>query len=287
MEYKLILRYPGGKKKIAKVIVRIIKSWLDTTAGDVEYCEPFFGGGAVGFGVIKECPGFSRYWLNDGDPAMACLWRSIVERADSLRILLGCFEPSVGYFKFYKKLLRKINSPEDLDGHDPVSVSLMKISLHQMSYSGLGTMAGGPIGGVEQTGTNDVGCRYDGERIAKSVYSARDLLTSVPLHPDICTCVDFENTFAAGGDGIYYADPPYYKAGPGLYQAAFKPEDHVRLAETLRAEDRPWLLSYDRHPVIEDLYSGWASVREIPIGYSINRPVRSSEWLISNRSFEF
>jgi DNA adenine methylase len=280
------MRYPGGKAKVAHTIVAIIRNWFDLSGGTPEYREPFFGGGAVGLRVVRECPEFSRYWLNDYDPAMACLWRAVVERPSSLRLILGLFEPSVGYFRYYKRLLKRVDRPEDLVGYDPVSVAAMKVALHQMSYSGLGTMAGGPIGGVDQSGKYDVGCRFDADRIAKRVYEARDLLASVSLHPEVCTCLDFEAVFTAGGDAVFYLDPPYYKAGPGLYQASFTHHDHVRLADVLRGDDRPWLLSYDRHPVIEGLYGGWAFIQEIAISYSINGAVRSSELLISNRPID-
>src|SRR5437762_1386876 len=98
----MIMRYPGGKTKVARKIVAVIRGWVDATGGAREYRAPFLGGGAVGLGVIRACPGLSRYWFNDADPAVACLWRSVVERAASLRLLLGCLEPSVGYFRFYK-----------------------------------------------------------------------------------------------------------------------------------------------------------------------------------------
>jgi site-specific DNA-adenine methylase len=84
-----ILRYPGGKSKIAKTITNIIRTWLESAEGSPEYREPFFGGGAVGLRVVRECPEFSRYWLNDYDPAMACLWRAVVERPSSLRLILA------------------------------------------------------------------------------------------------------------------------------------------------------------------------------------------------------
>jgi DNA adenine methylase len=281
----VILRYPGGKGKVAKTIVDILKSRLGAGDAPTEYREPFFGGGAVGLRVIKECPELSRYWINDRDPAMACVWRAVVQRPESLRVILGCLEPSVAYFGFYKRLLKGINLTENLGDYDSVAVAAMKVACHAMSFSGLGTMSG-PIGGASQTGAYDVGCRYDAERIARNVYEARDLLGSVTLHPEVCTCLDFEEVIVAGGDAVYYIDPPYYKAGPALYQAAFSHEDHIRLAELLRHEDRPWLLSYDTHPAIADLYGGWASVREIPISYSIHGAVKSAEWLISNFEFD-
>jgi DNA adenine methylase len=213
---------------------------------------------------------------------MACLWRAIVDQPASLRLILGCLEPSVAYFNLYKKVLLGVTHPDDLSDFDPVSVAAMKVACHQMSYSGLGTMAGGPIGGAGQASKYDVGCRFDAARIARNIATARDILTSVELHLDVCTSLDVEEVVRAPGEAIMYLDTPYYKAGPALYQVAFTHDDHVRLAQILRHEGRPWLLSYDRHPVIEELYGTWASVEEVSISYLINGAVRSSELLISN-----
>lgn len=278
----MLLRYPGGKTKVAKQIVRVIEECLDAHDEITEFREPFFGGGAVGLRLIRECQQISRAWLNDADPAMACLWRSVVEHPRSMRVILGCLEPSVAYFDFYKELLLGISRPEDLDHHDPAAVASMKIAVHRMSYSGLGTMAGGPIGGKSRAGTDDVGCRYNPERIAKSIATARDLLGRVELRPEVCTCLDFEDVVRAPGAAIFYLDPPYYRRGPELYQFAFGHDDHIRLAGLLRAESRPWLISYDRHPVIEELYGGWASITEFPITYTIHGTVRTAELLIRN-----
>jgi hypothetical protein len=68
-----------------------------------------------------------------------------------------------------------------------------------------------------------------------------------------------------------------------LYQHYFHHEDHVRLASILRQEGRPWLLSYDRHPVIAELYSGWSKIDEVPVTYSTGKPTTKVEYLISNR----
>lgn len=277
-----IIRYPGGKTKLAAKLVGTIRNHLDAAGVIAEYREPFFGGGGVGLRVLCDCPEFARAWLNDADPAMACLWRSIAREPASMRLILGCLEPSVAYFRLYKKLLRGIDRPEDLAPYDPTSVACMKVACHQLSYSGLGTMAGGPIGGESQASKYDVGCRYNPEGLGRGVAAANKLMAGVELRPEVCTCLDFEEILRAPGDAFVYLDPPYFKAGPGLYQVAFAHDDHVRLAHALRDETRPWLLSYDRHPVIEDLYGGWATIEEVPITYSINGSVKTSELLIGN-----
>jgi DNA adenine methylase len=86
------------------------------------------------------------------------------------------------------------------------------------------------------------------------------------------------------GDAFFYCDPPYVKAGPHLYQVAFTQADHERLARRLRSEKRPWLLSYDDHPLIRQLYEGWSRIESLEVGYSINGCGKKNELLISNQS---
>ena len=84
---------------------------------------------------------------------------------------------------------------------------------------------------------------------------------------------------------VAYLDPPYIEKGPELYQFSFTEDDHRRLARVLRRESRPWLLSYDRHPLVDDLYRGWSHIDGLPMPYSGGGARQAVEYLISNRPF--
>ena len=49
----------------------------------------------------------------------------------------------------------------------------MKLAVHQMSFSGLGTRAGGPM-------TNRL-CRYNVDTLCSKIYACNEILTSVNL----------------------------------------------------------------------------------------------------------
>jgi site-specific DNA-adenine methylase len=73
-------------------------------------------------------------------------------------------------------------------------------------------------------------------------------------------CEDFAHTLErVPEDGFVYLDPPFYQQGQVLYKHAFQEEDHVRMARTLRSAAYRWVLSYDDHPAIRELYN-WASL---------------------------
>jgi DNA adenine methylase len=278
-----LLRYPGGKSNV----VGKINSRLQTLCADLspmaEYREPFLGSGAVAISFLKHQPGRPA-WLNDRDPAMATLWDCVLHRSARLKWLIEELGTvlSVGTFENYKRKLLTIADVDDLRRHDPSLVGLAKLAIHQASYSGLGTRSGGPLGGSVQRGVTKIDSRYNPELLCRKMNSCREILTTIRLRNATCTCVDFEKLFMPG-EAFFYLDPPYYKAGPDLYQHSFGHEDHLRLADLLRAETRPWLLSYDPHPVILNLYTGWSRIEKIEVPYSINGCAKKEELLISGR----
>src|SRR5262249_38928824 len=56
-----------------------------------------------------------------------------------------------------------------------------------------------------------------------------------------------------------YIDPPYYLQGNALYKHGMSEKDHERLAELLRKLRFRWVLSYDDHTRIRELYS-WTAI---------------------------
>ncbi len=275
----MLFRYPGGKKKIARQITKIIAGHLEQTAhANYEYREPFFGSGAIGFEVLNRIK-LRRAWFNDRDPAICCVWHQ-VRNPERLKAMLAEFVPSVASFFEFKGDLLAVTGITDVT--DGLLVAMKKIAIQQMSYSGLGTMAGGPIGGLKQQSDYSVGCRYSLPTLFRSIDTAADLLRRTETHPDVCSNLDFQKVIQAPGNAVMYLDPPYFEKGPDLYQFSFTVDDHARLASVLREEERPWLLSYDRHPAIEELYGGWAELGEVVLTYSINGANSKSEYLIAN-----
>lgn len=56
-----------------------------------------------------------------------------------------------------------------------------------------------------------------------------------------------------------YLDPPYVRGGDA-YQDKMSEQDHRDLAELLRNSKHQWVLSYDNHPLIKELYKDFVCV---------------------------
>lgn len=249
---KPLIRYPGGKSRMRDHIIK----HLDRFGSD-RYVEPFAGGLGVGLHVI---PGMKEAWINDADFNIYAMWHSVIHRPKELIELAAGFTPSVEAFREFKFRLAN-HKAEDL-----AQTGFMKMALHQISFSGLGERAGGPL--------RDVGSRWSFPRLKKQITLSHAILKKTK-----CTCMDFEAVLKEASGYVIYCDPPYYKRGNDLYAHRFSKADHLRLAEVLRHK-RQWILSYDNVASIKRLYTPFASIEELDVNYSITKPMQRRELII-------
>lgn len=94
-------------------------------------------------------------------------------------------------------------------------------------------------------------------------------------------------------DTIFYCDPPYYMLldkRPGsrcYYQCTFTQEDHRKLRDILKSISGKFILSYDNHTFIRQMYKGFNIKKTDPVTYSMNNrrnvPARRvNELIITN-----
>lgn len=250
----------------------------------IEYREPFFGAGGVAFPVIeyvnenREFLGSDiKFWFNDKDAGIVDLWNTVYSNPWFFDWRIDEFIPSVdAFFYFQDDLLNTHESQGEERG-------FRKLAIHQMSYSGLGTKAGGPIGGKKQASEYDVGCRWNPKSLKSAVKRYNKALRSVPLRWNGFTKCDFAQVIDYPGNCIIYVDPPYFHKGNELYQFGMSEDAHRCLADLLRKSPHPFILSYDDCPEVRDLYH-WADFDEISVNYSINGAVSKGELLIFNKN---
>lgn len=265
-----MFRYPGGKSKLVKYIQPYL---LERYNGSL--ISPFVGAGHVEVALLhKKSPKF--IWLNDIDAGISSIWKAIYSYPLKLLHKIGKYEPSVNDFYDFRITLSEIGIPKGVE--DITDVALMKLAIHQMSYSGLGVMAGGPIGGQSQSSRYNVGCRWNRSKLSQKIVDVNKLLQRAEVK---ITSWDFEEVLKdKRAVGLVYLDPPYVKKGTELYKFSFTEQDHWRLSELLYKRDR-WVLSYDDEEVIRRFYS-FAQVHEVPVNYSIKGARKTRELIITN-----
>ena len=272
--HRPFFRYPGGKAKLRHAILnRLVKL---SRHRDMQYREPFFGGGSVGLQLILDNPEIKRVWLNDLDVGVAALWTSILRYPDQFKKLIMDFRPSVGDFHKFRDRLLKITKPPK--GRDSiVRTGFEKLAIHQISYSGLGTKSGGPLGGDSQRSRYKIVCRWSPKSICQQVDSLHLQLKDLDIHGNRCTALDFADIIEDESQpALLYLDPPYYEKGSSLYQYGFNVRDHQRLAQALRRTKHSWLLSYDDCPEVRELY-GWAVLSPVIVTYGLTGSLHNGE----------
>lgn len=271
------LRYPGSKSKLKTHILREfpIDAWMHfSTLQQPSYIEPFFGSGAVGWTVLAGIPDGARVVINDKDYGIYCLWKTVRDEPDELISKVRAVTLSASLFAECK----------ETDGFldiDPVECGFRKLILHQMSFSGLGVKAGGPIGGADQTNkAYTINARWNVSEQIRQIQLKHRLMSRFDT---VVSCQDFEKVIKeeCNVPSIVYADPPYYLKGADLYKHPFSDSDHERLARVLQETNAKCIVSYDDHVEVRRLYRDW-SIKQVGTTYSICKARKNHELIIKN-----
>lgn len=226
-----MFRYPGSKAKQVNYLANFFPNYKFSLV------EPFCGTAALSLYMIKENR-VSDVTLSDADFGVASFWTMVKDNPLELEHFINTYIPSVDDFYALKSSIPK--SMED--------AAFRHLVLHQTSYSGLGAMAGGPIGGKLQKSKYTVDCRWSPKTLIKNLRTNNLLLNKVEVtieHADVFHMLNTHPT------KLFYLDPPYYVKGKELY---FLGEfNHLRLRDYLNERDG-WVLSYDDVPEIRELY---------------------------------
>lgn len=258
-----IFRYPGGKSKLLGRILPLIPL---KDSPQHTYIEPFVGGGSVALAVAQKWPSV-RLILNDSDANIYSFWKVIAcgDDRDVDRLLaLIRKRPTVSQF-------RRLKATEPATALDRAFRALF---FNRTTFGGMANS--GPLGGYDQRGTCGIGSRWNPRKLTTAIETARGLLRGRTT----VLSEDFERVIARADDRSFlYLDPPYYGPGNELYTSRWTDSDHVRLREALRGREN-WLLSYDAHPRIREIYR--VLMLLVGASYSIARNKRT-ELLLAQR----
>lgn len=266
-----LFRYPGGKSKLLKKIFPLIESRIKDSN---IYIDPFFGGGSSSLYVLETYTHIDKFIFSDLDLDLVNLWNTVIKSPHDLIKLINNYQPTVESFYEFKKDL------EVSKDQDPIISGFKKLVIHQLSYSGLGCKAGGPIGGINQTSTYKVDCRWSPKLLEKKIIKFNKLFLQRNVREiynlDFKDCINNYNF----PQGFTYLDPPYYIKGNELYLNGFSDKDHLDLQEVLTNFIGQWALSYDKVMYIENLYSHLATIHPLNVNYSITTSREKEEILI-------
>jgi DNA adenine methylase len=257
-----IIRYGGGKVFQAKSIL----PHLRVQRGGV-FCEPFVGGASVALAIAQkdyrrtlrnirtravDAPPL-QIILNDKDQGPAAFWGMIAESSDEE---FKTFRQRIAESVPTEELFKELGQVQYIDRPDIAYQFFMRNRM----------------------------CRVEshGKRRLTAIKSRCNLVNLLPQIDDARRVLrgrttvynlDFAEIIAmAQEDWTLYLDPPYYHAGNGIYvDFQMKEHKHVQLRDMLRTTPADWVLSYDLHPRIAELYDGFTLTHFLEVRYSMSK----------------
>ncbi len=235
------LRYPGGKTCIFKFVTKLLE---ENDMVGTNYAEPYAGGAGLALRLMMD-EYVNEIFINDLDPSIYAFWLAVLNNSDELCRWIENVEVSVRQWEEYKEIQRHYKTVEMLE------LAKSTFFLNRTNVSGV--ISGGPIGGVSQCGKYKIDVRFNKSELIKRIQDIARFAHRIHLSNQ--DGIDFLNSIEKRADNIFiYLDPPYYQKGSYLYMNAFKDADHQALAERVRQLKNKWMVSYDNHDFIIELY---------------------------------
>lgn len=241
------LRYPGGKRSIAKQLAEIITS---NTPID-NYIEPFAGGAGAALFLLFNGH-VKNIYLNDYDNFVSSFWYTLLHRKTDLVKLIKETRISITEYRKRKQIFNKKKNVSTLQK------GFTTLFLNRCNRSGI--LKAGPIGGYNQDGDWKINARFNKEKIIEKIELIYSKRNNIHVYNEDAVSL-MKNTIPTFGldltKTIIYLDPPYFEQGPSLYRMSYNNEQHIQLRDHLTNElNVNWILSYDNVPYINDLYKG-------------------------------
>lgn len=271
IRYDSPLRYPGGKSQLLGYVKRIL---LDNQLSGGHYAEAYAGGASVALGLLFDGV-VNKIHINDVDTHIWAFWASVLNDCDSLCRKIKDTSFTVEEWNKQRDIYLNFREYSCLD------IGFSTFFLNRVNRSGI--LTGGLIGGKEQTGKWKLDARLnkDGliariQRIAR--YKDRIALYDLDAEDFLIDVVSKLKTKKV----LVYLDPPYYVQGQNLYTNFYKPDDHARIAKLMKSVTKPWIISYDWHPEIKQLYKPYTKV-VYQLNYSAQDRYKGREVMIFSR----
>ena len=260
------LRYPGGKSRVADIIIKQFPKFD-------EYREPFLGGGSV-FIRQKQLFPTQKFWINDIYFDLFNFWKmsqtqvqDLIEKVGELK---SKHENGKELYYFLKSNCNNVNSLE---------LASAFFIFNRITFSGT-TLSGG---------------------YSESAFRGRFTLSSIERLKPIqnllenveITNLDYEKLVTKNGENVFiYLDPPYFSAKQsklygkkGNLHTNF---DHEKFANVMKTCKHKWLITLDDCEYIRELFS-FAKISPLQFAYGMRNVKENSsqigrELLISNYS---
>jgi len=258
MAFHSPLRYPGGKGRLTAWMSEFL---LHNDISGGWYVEPYAGGAGMALNLlIGEY--VNRILINDIDPAIYAFWRATMDHCEAMVDRVMSVPLTVEERDRQLTIYRR--------GMTSGLVDLGFATLYLNRTSVSGSLTGGVIGGRKQQGRYKIDARFNRETLARRLHAIAERPNRIGIYN--MDALDFvrEIRRELPDHVLIYFDPPYFRKGAKLYRNVYGPEDHAKVAQTIRDLDCPWVLTYDDCEEVRWLYR-WAKSTRFSLWYSATR----------------
>jgi len=237
------LRYPGGKSSIFPFVSKI---FYENGLIGMSYAEPYAGGAGLALRLLFE-EYVNHIYINDFDKSIFCFWKTIIENPIKFCDWIENCEVNVDNWHKFKEI--QINAVDS----EPFELAKSTFFLNRTNISGV--IKGGIIGGRNQKGKYKIDARFNKTDLIDRIRKIADFKSRITVSN--LDGIQFINLINNKTEDVFiYLDPPYFLKGADLYMNFYSKKDHEKLSKAVHKMKKRWMVSYDNHDFILNLYGG-------------------------------